>query len=96
MLMQHHAIDINSVDFLGTSLLQYAVAMDNHKVVAMLLERQDLVTLNQRDHRGSTPLFDAICCHARDSLILLLANSHLDLDMRENMKRMVTPKEITR
>ena len=84
-MVQHYAIDINAVDYDGISVLQYAVTVDNYNVTKMLLDQQDLVIINQRDHNGWTPLFDAINCKADKCLPLLLANSQLDLDMRDTL-----------
>ena len=93
MMVQHYAIDTNAVDYDGISVLQYAVTVDNYNVTKMLLDQQDLVIINQRDHNGWTPLFQAINCEAKKCLPLLLANSQLDLDMRENLDMRAGPMD---
>ena len=92
-MVQHYAIDINAVDSRGVSVLQYALIEDNYNVTKMLLDRQDLVIINQRYHNGWTPLFDAIYYEAKKCLPLLLANSQLDLDMRENLDMRAGPMD---
>ena len=41
-------IDINKVDVDGDSALHFAVILNNHEGMAMLLERQDLTTINKK------------------------------------------------
>ena len=46
VLLQQPEIDVNKVD--GDNALHFAVILDNHEGMAMLLERQDLTTINKK------------------------------------------------
>ena len=46
LLLNHPQIDVNKVDIEGACALHFAVFFDNHEVIAALLARQDLTTIN--------------------------------------------------
>ena len=48
VLLQQPDIDINKVNVDGDSALHFAVILNNHEGMAMLLERQDLTTINKK------------------------------------------------
>ena len=94
LLLNHPQIDVNKVDSGGQCALHYAGFHDNHEGMAVLLARQDLTTINQRDNWGQTPIMLAVKWNAVNCFNLLLAHPEVDLDTRDDHRR--DPEEVRR
>ena len=93
LLLQQPKIDINKVNRLGYSALHFAVIEDNDKEMAALLAKRGLVTINQKNIYGRTPIMEAVHCNAVNCFQLLLTDPRVDLDTRDNLQR--SPQEPT-
>ena len=88
VLLQHPQININEVEFDGSSAIHWAVAGDNHEGLAALLDRNDdLTTINQRNVDGQAPIMKAVRRNSVNCFQLLLTNPLVDLDTRDNYRR---------
>ena len=87
LLLNHPQIDVdargdhhvNKVDPDQNCVLHYAVEKDNHEGMAVLLARQDLTTINQKNEDGETPIMKAVYQKAVTCFKLLL--NHLQIDV---------------
>ena len=96
VLLQHPQIDINKVDLWGGSALHWAMTADNDEGLAALLAHHDeLTTFNQRDDmHGRTPIMEAVVRNSVKCFHLLLTNTQVDLDTRDDYER--KPQEVRR
>ena len=87
LLLQLPKIDINKVDHHGVCALHHVVLNDNSEGLALLLAREDLTSLNERNRWKETPLMHTLACNAVDCFRLLLCDPRLDLDVRDGHQR---------
>ena len=85
LLMEQEGLDIDIVADYGQTALHFAAMLDkNNECLAKLLARQDLITVNQRDPRGRTPLWWAVRYNAVRCVQLLLSDERTDPNIKNN------------
>ena len=95
VLLQLPHIDINKVDWIGQSALNYAVESDNQEGLELLLAGEhDVLTLINHREDHLPLIMEAVFCSAVNCFQLLLTNPLVDLDTRDNHQR--TPEDIRR
>ena len=109
-LLRQPGIDINMLDRDGECALHCASFKDNHEAMELLLARNDLTSINQRnwweaswsnirdeitpDMMGRTPIMQAVARNAVKCFHLLLTDPRVDLDVRDDYQR--SPEEVNR
>ena len=83
-LLEQPGININHTTDSGTTALhQAARSEENIEVLALLLKRPEMMTINKADRWGHTPLFWAVDGGATKSVELLLRDARTDPDWRD-------------
>ena len=109
-LLRQPGIDINILDRDGECALHSASFNDNNEAMKLLLARNDLTSINQRnwweaswsnirdeitpDMMGRTPIMQAVARNAVKCFHLLLTDPRVDLDVRDDYQR--SPEEVNR
>ena len=94
LLMQNGNVDVNCEDNEGATALHHAVDVDNGEGARMLLADIRLQDINHKNKRGLTPLMRAVARQKVNCATVLLSDSRVDLDARDNYKR--SPQELKR
>ena len=94
LLMQNDNVDVNCEDNEGATALHHAVDVDNGEGARMLLADIRLQDINHKNKRGLTPLMRAVARQKVNCATVLLSDSRVDLDARDNYKR--SPQELKR
>merc|ERR1712212_1426272 len=94
LLMQNDKVDVNCEDSDGATALHHAVDVDNDEGARMLLDDIRLQDINHKNRRGLTPLMRAVARSKVNCATLLLSDTRVDLDSRDNYKR--SPQELKR
>jgi len=94
LLMQNDSVDVNCEDNDGATALHHAVDVDNDEGARMLLDDIRLKDINHKNRRGLTPLMRAVTRSKVNCATLLLSDTRVDLDSRDNYKR--SPQELKR
>merc|ERR1711962_368921 len=87
LLLQQAKTDINKADHHGVCALHHVVLNDNCEGLALLLAREDLTSLNERNRWKETPIVHALACNAVDCFRLMILDPRLDLDVRDGHQR---------
>merc|ERR1712212_108803 len=94
LLMQNDNLDVNCEDSDDATALHHAVDVDNDEGARMLLADCRLQDINHKNRRGLTPLMRAVTRSKVNCATLLLSDTRVDLDSRDNYKR--SPQELKR
>jgi len=94
LLMQNDNLDVNCADSDGATALHHAVDVDNDEGARMLLADPRLQDINHKNRRGLTPLMRAVTRSKVNCATVLLSDTRVDLNTRDNYKR--SPQELKR
>ena len=87
LLLEQEDIDVNVVDRGGRTALHWAARhQENSGSLAIILARQDLTTVNQRDRGGATPLWVAVANNVVRCVQLLIGDNRTDPNIKDDLR----------